>query len=147
TSLLDAHCRERRGSLWSWAGSRESFLLTDITIPTGAVDKAREAASRAAALGFTQLKIKVGGSSLDLDRQRIRAVLAAAPAAGVLLDGNAAFEPDEAAELIASLGAEAQRIVAFEQPTKKGDLKALFETRRRTRLKIVADESAQDRND
>jgi L-alanine-DL-glutamate epimerase-like enolase superfamily enzyme len=143
TALLDAHCKQGGQSLCTWAGGKESALQTDVTLPTGSVEAARQAARARAAQGFGTLKIKVGGAALEHDVQRLHAVLAAAPEAALLLDGNAALSVDDALTLVAELGDQKQRVQLFEQPTPAHDLQALAEVQSKTGIPVAADESAR----
>jgi L-Ala-D/L-Glu epimerase len=147
TALLDAYCRSAGISLLSFFGGSESALTTDITITTGSAEAAYSAALRALRGGFTMLKVKVGGASLELDVERLRAVVAAAPSAELLLDGNAAFSADSALELLERLGSLRERIILFEQPTPAADIPSLKEVRRRAGIPVAADESARSRAD
>ena len=79
SALLDAFTRHAGISLWSFFGAAESELCTDITIPTGSIERAAVLAARAQHQGFDTLKIKIGGGTLENDVARIQAVAGAAP--------------------------------------------------------------------
>jgi len=147
TALLDAYCRRAGLSLLSFFGARESALVTDITITTGDAAAARTAATRAREAGFGVLKVKVGGAPRELDLERLRAVAEAAPAAELLLDGNAAFSAAEALALLSELGPVRERVRLFEQPTATEDLEGLCDVGRHGRVSVAADESARSRSD
>jgi L-alanine-DL-glutamate epimerase-like enolase superfamily enzyme len=132
-------------SLWHFFGGAEETLETDITIVTGTPDHARSAAERAARAGFTTLKVKVGGESLDHDVERLEAILLAAPNARLVLDANGSFGADEAVELVERVGRD--RIALFEQPTAHDDLEGMRSVRRRTRVAVAADESVRSAAD
>lgn len=145
-ALLDASCRARGISLFRHFGGRAAQLLTDITIPTGGPDHAAAAARRALAQGFVTLKIKVGGEAFDHDRLRLRAVVAAAPGARLLLDANASLSAEHAIELVRALGEHSRQVVLFEQPCQRGD----FAGARRVRdagIRVAADEDARSLED
>jgi L-alanine-DL-glutamate epimerase-like enolase superfamily enzyme len=142
SALLDALCRSWGCSLWSFFGGAEASLTSDITIPTGSVEHARAAASRALGNGFTTLKVKVGGVPFEHDRTRLAAITEAAPSAQLVLDANASMSADVALELLRSLGAARSRVALFEQPTPKGDLDGLRTVRERGGTPVAADESA-----
>lgn len=146
SALLDAWCRRARLSLRAFFGGHEARLVTDITLPTGSVAATTEGARRAVAAGFTRLKVKVGGAPLEHDVARLRATLAVAPEAELLLDANASLSAAEALELAASLGRERHRLVLFEQPTPKDDWDGLRRVREGG-LQVAADESAQSARD
>ncbi|HTM46291.1 MAG TPA: dipeptide epimerase [Polyangiaceae bacterium] len=145
SALLDAFCKHTRTSLWAWAGGSERCLYTDITIPTGSPEAARQAAHQATLQGFTTLKIKVGAiheSPLQNDLERIRATLQVAPTADLILDGNAALSIDDAVEMIRQLGPLRAQVRVFEQPTARDDLDGLRAVQERTQIPVAADESA-----
>lgn len=143
TALFDAIARRARISLFSFFGGQEPTLFTDITIPTGDVTRAVDAATRARAAGFRCLKIKVGGTALDADVERVRAVHAAAPEAELVLDANAAYTATEALALLARLGPAKGRVTLFEQPTAREDIDGLAEVERSGNVPVCADESAR----
>ena len=143
TALLDALARHGRISLWSMFGGAETELETDITIVTGTVSRAAEAARAAVTDGFRRLKVKVGGGDLAHDVARLVAILGAAPSAELILDANAALSSEEAIALTRALGTGARRIVLFEQPTVADDLDGLRAVWAETRIPVAADESAQ----
>jgi L-alanine-DL-glutamate epimerase-like enolase superfamily enzyme len=143
TAFLDALCRRAKLSLWSFFGASEPELVTDITIPTGSAEQAREAAARAVRSGFRTLKVKIGGADFDADLGRLRAVLDAAPSASLILDANASLDPDTAVALLDALGAARDRVILFEQPTAADDLDGMRAVRERGRVLVAADESAR----
>ncbi|HEY0464889.1 MAG TPA: dipeptide epimerase [Polyangiaceae bacterium] len=142
SALLDALCRRSRISLWAFFGGAEHELVSDITIPTGSAEHARAAAARAASLGFTTLKVKVGGVAFDHDRRRLAAIVAAAPRAKLVLDANASLSALEALALLDALGHDKGQVALFEQPTGKFDLDGLRRVREQGGVPVAADESA-----
>ncbi len=157
TALFDALARRAGVSLLQWfveqsqgkAGARPPLtqLHTDITVVTGTVEHARRSAESAAARGFDRLKVKVGGHDLDSDIARVRAILNAAPSAGLLLDANAAYSVSEAVELISSLGDARHRVLLFEQPVAAADLDGMAQVERDGHVPVAADESLRSRAD
>lgn len=145
SAVLDAVLRQSRLSLWRFFGGAEESLETDITIVTGDAEHARSSAARAVLEGFRTLKIKVGGGELDLDVARLSAITEVAPDARLVLDANGSLSVDQAVELVERVGAP--RIALFEQPTAAGDLEGMRAVRRRTRVKVAADESARSAGD
>lgn len=143
TAVLDALTRRAGISLRQFFGGAERSLTTDITIVTGNEIEAEIAAREATEAGFGVLKIKVGGAALAHDVARLRAVAKSAPDSRWILDGNTALTSDEAAELVRTLGADASRIVLFEQPTPAGDLEGLRAVHQATGVFVAADESAK----
>ncbi|MGE0326827.1 MAG: enolase C-terminal domain-like protein [Polyangiaceae bacterium] len=148
-ALVDAALRSEGRSLWQDCGARELELETDITVGTGDVESARQSARRAAADGFRCLKVKVGSkaqdpsAALQLDAARLCAVGESAPGATLILDGNAAYDADLAVELLTSVGELKRRVVLFEQPTAKDDVRGLLEVQQRAQVPVAADESCQ----
>lgn len=147
SAVLDAVCRAAGLGLWRFFGGATPALVTDITIPTGSPAEARRAAERAGEQGFTTLKIKVGGAAFDHDVARLRAVVAAAPAARLILDANASLSADVAVALLDALGAARGQVALFEQPTPADDLDALGVVRELGRVAVAADESARSAGD
>jgi len=147
TALLDALCRHQRRSLLDYFGGAVTSLVSDITIPTGSVEHARQSALDAEARGFHLLKLKLVGRELELDISRLKAVLDAAKSSSLVLDANASLSPDQAIELVRALGSDRTRILLFEQPTAAGDLSGLRQVREATRLQVAADESARSVED
>ncbi len=143
TAILDALCKSHGQSLWTFWGGREESLQTDITIPTGDVEHARQSAARALKRGFTRLKLKVGGGDLARDIARVRAICGAAPQAELILDANGGLDAPSALELLSELGPLKQRIALFEQPTPTEDIDALRQVRDSAAVPIAADESAR----
>jgi L-alanine-DL-glutamate epimerase-like enolase superfamily enzyme len=146
-ALFDALGKAHGFDLWRFFGAAEAELVTDITIVTGSAAHAEAAARRAAAQGFATLKIKVGGSPLEHDLVRLRAVLAAAPRARLVLDANASLSPEQAIALIHELGDLRERVALFEQPVGALDHAGLRRVREMTRLPVAADESARSAAD
>jgi L-alanine-DL-glutamate epimerase-like enolase superfamily enzyme len=133
--------------MWEFFGGAQDQLHTDITIPTGSVGDATEAARRAKQNGFETLKIKVGGSSLNADLERLAAIGNAFPGSALLLDANCAYSAPEALELLAGLGELKSRVTLFEQPTARGDLDAMRKVMVDGQVEVAADESAASPSD
>jgi L-alanine-DL-glutamate epimerase-like enolase superfamily enzyme len=145
SAVLDAFTRRAGLSLFHFFGGKDPSLTTDITIVTGTPDHAARAAERARNDGFTTLKVKVGGSTVDDDVDRLTAILGVMPAARLVLDANGGFTADEATYLVERIGAD--KLALFEQPTAADDLDGLRSVRKRTRVLVAADESARSAND
>lgn len=142
SALLDALCRHRRSSLWSFFGGADVSLVSDMTIPTGSAEQAEAAARRAVQAGFTTLKVKLGGVPFEHDAARLQAITRAAPSTRLVLDANASLTADAALELLAALGPARTRVALFEQPTGKFDLDGLRRIREAGGVRVAADESA-----
>jgi L-alanine-DL-glutamate epimerase-like enolase superfamily enzyme len=146
-AVLDACCKLAGRSLWEYFGATEATLESDITIPTGTESDAERAAARALEMGFSRLKVKVGGRRLDEDLRRLEAIARSAPDAELVLDANASLSESEAVELMRALGSIAERVVLFEQPTARRDLGALARVRNAVGCPVAADESAGSTSD
>lgn len=144
TALLDALCRRRGLSLWRFCGAAQRDLVSDITIPTGSVERARDAARRATEAGFEMLKVKVGEPNGPDEVARLTAIVEAAPDCRLILDANAALSPDEAIALVRNLpdGVRA-RLVLFEQPTAADRPEDLETVQSTLNVAVAADESAR----
>ncbi len=139
TAIVDAYARASGVSLLAYFGGKERSLRTDFTITTGTEDDARRDAL--AHRSFETLKIKVGGSNVDLDVSRVLAVHDAAPSARLFLDANGGLDVEGAVRLASELRARGVVPALFEQPIAAGDFEALAEVRRRTGLPVALDES------
>jgi len=147
TALLDALSRRAGQSLLDWFGRRETALTTDITVTTGDLEHARRSATKAAALGFRALKVKIGGATLHEDVDRLVAIADAAPEADLLLDGNTAFSPESALQLLRDLGSLRSKISLFEQPVPREDWAGLAEVEAKSGIPVAADEGLRSRAD
>jgi L-alanine-DL-glutamate epimerase-like enolase superfamily enzyme len=146
TALFDAFAKHCRTSLFEFFGGREARLTTDITLTTGDALQAATQATSAAGRGFRTLKIKIGGATLEHDRERILAAARAAPDATLVLDANASFDAGEALALLDSIGAVRERIALFEQPVGADDLAGLGRVRA-AGVRVAADESVKSADD
>jgi L-alanine-DL-glutamate epimerase-like enolase superfamily enzyme len=111
-------------------------VVTAYTISLGTPQAMAEAAARASVRKL--LKIKLGGEG---DRERIRAVRAAAPNAELIVDANEAWSPGNLAENLSACAAAGVALV--EQPLPAGHDGALADTMRT--IPVCADESVHDR--
>jgi L-alanine-DL-glutamate epimerase-like enolase superfamily enzyme len=143
TAIVDAQARLGGTSLRTVFGGAEEELVSDVTITTGSVEDAtREACAFAS---FETLKMKVGGTDVDHDVARVRAVRAARPDARLLIDANGGFDVEDAVRFAREIAGV--RVALFEQPVAPGSWEALAEVRRRTGLRIAIDESVTSAND
>ena len=147
SALFDAWLRSHRCSMWSFFGGTESELVSDITIPTGDAAEAVSSTRQALAMGFDVLKVKVGGTSLERDAERLRAIGSAAPGVGLVLDANGAYSADDALRLLGLIGEVRERVHLFEQPTAADDLDGLRRVLVDGRLEVAADESVRTARD
>jgi len=141
TAVLDALTRAAGMPLWAFFGGATTELSTDVTIPTGSVERAREAAADIARRGFSTIKVKIGGTPRADDVERLLAVHDAAPGCSLIVDGNGAFTAWAALTLVAELRRRELPIVLLEQPVPGDDLEGLAEVTREAKLPVAADES------
>lgn len=96
------------------------------------------------------LKLKLAGDDVAADLARVRAVVAAAPRARLVLDANEAWDEDFYRAMLASLAEDgaARRVVAIEQPFAAGadDILTRLQMGEST-IPICADESFHDSGD
>lgn len=140
-ALVDAWTRSLRMPLWVFFGGAGARVATDITVPIVPPDRAGPAARRIRARGVGTIKIKVG-LDLDDDEARVRAVVAAAPKARLIVDANQGYKPAEAVRLIMRLRRKRICPALYEQPVAKQDLDGLAEVERKSGVPVAADESA-----
>ena len=140
TAALDASFRARRMRMFGWEGCHDT-LRTDVTIPIGPVEECAADAGGWVERGFGRLKIKIGGAGFDDARARIVAVHRAAPAAELLLDGNAGLSSRDAVELLRALEVEGIRPILFEQPCAKDDLDGLYAVAAAGEVPVALDET------
>ncbi len=143
-ALYDAWARCWNVPLWQHFGGRSETLTTDLTIPIVAPDEARALTEAAWAEGFRCFKIKVGDAQgPEADLARVAAIADAAPQAGLRVDANQAFAPDEAVRFAHAL-ARLAAVELLEQPVAKDDIAGLRYVRERAGLPVFADEAACD---
>lgn len=145
-ALLDALTRRAGMPLWVFFGGAGDELETDMTITAGSVEHAARAAQAIVARGIRTIKIKVG-SEPALDRDRIRAVHAAAPKAPLILDGNGAYTDAGARALLRQLRQDRVPVALFEQPVPKNDIAGLARVTREGGVPVAADESVTTAED
>jgi o-succinylbenzoate synthase len=119
-------------------------VLREVPVQALLIERVPEAlrleAQRAAAAGFAAAKIKLGAASLDEDLARARAArLGLGP--GVLLrgDANGAWNEGKARDALAAV--EQFDFDYVEQPLPADDVAGLARLRRRSTVRIAADES------
>jgi L-alanine-DL-glutamate epimerase-like enolase superfamily enzyme len=137
-AVLDADARRRGVRLFD---ASPGETRTDVTIPIGPIEECATDAREWAARGFTRLKLKVGGAGAEEALARTLAIHAAAPAAEMILDGNAGLSASEATSLLSSLGARGVRPILLEQPCPKDDVDGLVAVASSSDVPVALDES------
>ena len=121
-------------------GSADATMRNDMTVsleePATMAQRAREAV----AAGHEILKIKLGHDIAE-DRDRLAAVVEAAPSARLRLDANQGWLPDQAVEIITGFEADALPVELVEQPVAAGDVEGLARVTAAVSLPIMADEA------
>jgi L-alanine-DL-glutamate epimerase-like enolase superfamily enzyme len=138
TDVLAARCGL---PLWRWLGGATRTVVSDLSIPLLPPEEAAAVAREAMAAGFNRLKLKVGGSSVEEDTARVRAVAAAAPGVPLRLDGNQGFQPEGALVFVNGLLAAGVPVELLEQPVDRSDWEGLARVTRSSPVPVIADEA------
>jgi L-alanine-DL-glutamate epimerase-like enolase superfamily enzyme len=142
-ALLDALTRQRGQALWQFFGGASTTLETDMTVTTGTAEQAAADARAIAARGIRQIKVKVGGARGPAhDLERIVAIHGAAPAAPLILDGNAGVSREHARALVRGLRQAGITPALLEQWLPKEDLAGMRALREESGWLVAGDESA-----
>lgn len=144
-SALEMACWDIRGKaegkpVYALLGGPHRPLTIRSRFSLGAYepDDAARRATELVAIGFTTIKVKVGGAP-EADIARVRAVRAAiGPEVDLVIDANCGWDAPTAIDCIRQL--TDCRLSLVEQPTPDGDYEALARVRRETGAKILADD-------
>lgn len=145
-ALFDAYARWTGRPLYRLFGGNRLTIETDFTLSVGAPEELFKAAQKAVRQGFRRLKVKLAGDARS-DIERLRAVRKAAPRALLAADGNQGFRLSEALRWAGGLERDNIRLVFFEQPFPRPDLRSPRLFRARSRLPVLADESVRTASD
>lgn len=140
TAVLDAYCREEDLPLAALFGGRPEPVMTDVTIPMVAPERAADRAREVTEEGYSQLKIKTG-SDLREDVKRVRAIAQAAPDASLKVDANQGWTVTETVQFYEALNDDAICIDLIEQPVSASDVAGLAQVRDRIDVPVAADEA------
>ena len=121
-------------------GSAEETMRNDITVSLEEPATMAERAREAVAAGHEILKIKLGHDIAE-DRERLAAVVEAAPSARLRLDANQGWLPDQAVEIITGFEKDGLPVELVEQPVAAGDVEGLARVTAAVSLPIMADEA------
>lgn len=127
-------------------GSTAGGLAGDMTISLEDASTMATRAAEAAAAGWRILKIKLGDDPAA-DRERLRAVAAAAPQARLRLDANQGWTSDSAVRIIRDLEDEGLPVDLVEQPVPKTDRAGLAWVAHNVATPIMADEALSSTDD
>ncbi|MGP5056161.1 dipeptide epimerase [Brachybacterium paraconglomeratum] len=121
-------------------GSVDTTMRNDMTVsleePATMAQRAREAV----AAGHEILKIKLGHDIAE-DRERLAAVVEAAPSARLRLDANQGWLPDQAVQIITGFEKDGLPVELVEQPVAAGDVEGLARVTAAVSVPIMADEA------
>jgi L-alanine-DL-glutamate epimerase-like enolase superfamily enzyme len=129
----------------AWFGDALRCIATDITVPRlPEGDLLARWVGKAARKGFTNYKIKVGGTQAD-DRRLLAAVTNILEARDVhytlRLDGNQGFTPAACLALTEHVVKKGYPIELFEQPVQKDDRRGLKEVTKYSPVPVILDET------
>jgi L-alanine-DL-glutamate epimerase-like enolase superfamily enzyme len=142
-AILDALTRRLGVPLWAFFGGTGTELDTDMTITTGSVEQAADAAKAIVGRGIGVIKVKVGACSAAEDADRLRAVHAAAPQARLIADANGGYAPPDASLFLQELRELEVPLELFEQPVEPEHWREFARSTPRSQVLICADESAR----
>lgn len=156
-AFLDALAKKKDVALHTLLNPSASTKLPpiDITIPLVGSAKAEALAAKYQRSGFTRIKVKVG-DEIALAEARVAAIHSMYAKAGnaasleLLIDANAAYDPNSAIELLARLAGNGVRIAVFEQPVERCDIWGMCAVRELARdfgTLVFADESVYTTED
>ena len=140
-ALHDAWARAADRPLVELLGGRlEDGLMNDMTISLEDPEVMARHAREAVAAGEQILKIKLG-HDIAADRERLSAVVDAAPHARLRLDANQGWSPSQAIEIITGFEAAGLPIDLVEQPVAAANIEGLARVTAAVSLPIMADEA------
>ena len=146
-ALHDAWAREAGLPLVELLGGRlGDGLMNDMTVSLEDPDVMADHAREAVAAGAQILKIKLG-NDVELDRERLVAVVDAAPEARLRLDANQGWSPEEAITILTALTADGLPIELVEQPVPAANIEGLARVSAAVELPIMADEAVWSADD
>jgi O-succinylbenzoate synthase len=125
-----------------WPDPVRGRIPINATVPVVAPAKAHEIVSRS---GCGTVKVKVADGSVDEDIARLEAVRDALPDGRIRVDANGAWDVDTAVATIPLLDRAAGGLEYVEQPC--ATIEELAQVRRRTNVRIAADESIRRAED
>lgn len=142
-ALLDALTKREGMPLWRFFDGAGTELEIDMTVTTGSVGEAAEAARDIGRRGIRIIKVKIGGpAGAAHDLARVAAIHEVAPGAPLILDGNAGVSRAEARELVAGLKRAGIAPVLLEQWLAKDDLAGMRALHEESEWAVAADEAA-----
>ncbi len=142
TAVLDALTKRAGIPLYAFFGGVSRALETDMTITTGGVEQASMAAEEICTRGIATIKVKIGGTTLQHDLDRLRSIRMVARTAPLILDGNGGMSADETLQLLVALENHGIRPTLLEQPVPGDDWSGMIRLAASGFAPLAADESA-----
>ena len=125
--------------LYKLLGGYRSSFETDLTTGLNTPEKMAASVKESLALGYRQIKIKVGEDP-DLDLRRVQAVRQAiGPEVKLRIDANQGWSVSQAISALKRM--ESYQVEFCEQPVKDSDIYGLRQVRTQSPVPIMADES------
>ena len=125
--------------LYKLLGGYRSSFETDLTTGLNTPEKMAASVKESLALGYRQIKIKVGEDP-DLDLRRVQAVRQAiGPEVKLRIDANQGWSVSQAISALKRM--EPYQVEFCEQPVKDSDIYGLRQVRTQSPVPIMADES------
>lgn len=125
--------------LYKLLGGYRSSFETDLTTGLNTPEKMAASVKESLALGYRQIKIKVGEDP-DLDLRRVQAVRQAiGPEVKLRIDANQGWSVTQAISALKRM--EPYQIEFCEQPVKDSDIYGLRQVRAQSPVPVMADES------
>ena len=140
-AVIDAFSRHLGISLPAFFGGSSRALLTDITIPAGDITHGVKSAKRAAASGFSMVKVKIGADGWETDVDRVAAISRAVTGLSILVDANAGFSRAHARKFLKGAAAAGVKLKLVEQPLSASDIEGLAMLEAEFGIPVCADES------
>jgi L-Ala-D/L-Glu epimerase len=140
-AVIDAFARHLGISLPAFFGGSGRDLTTDITIPAGGIAHGVSSARRAAAAGFSAVKVKIGAEGWETDVARVTAISQAAPELSILVDANAGYSRADARKFLSGTATAGVTLKLVEQPLPAADIAGLAILEAEFGIPVCADES------
>lgn len=141
-ALYDLRAQLFKVPLYQYLGGDDDQIATDFTIGIGEPEAMVKEAVEKEKAGFKALKIKVGGTNIAQETERIQQIAKATKRTTRLrIDANQAWNAKRSLALIGQLNNLADRIDFIEQPVDAHDIEGLKRVTDNSPLPIMADES------